>query len=210
MINTILFDLDDTLYPHNSGLSHALDQQMTGFVERVLGVDRAEAERLRRYYMAEFGTTMHGLQVEHGIDIESYMDHVHGVDIEAFLTANTRLDQELGALRARRAIFTNAPIEHANRVLAALAIGHHFEYRFDIRFAGFKPKPQLSYYQAALAVLDADPHTTALIEDTARNLPPAKSLGMTTLFIGATSVPAADYVVPDIYAALAQLRALGA
>jgi putative hydrolase of the HAD superfamily len=209
-INTILFDLDDTLYPRGSGVGEAIGDRMTEYVMRRLGVDAKESRRLRHHFLTTYGTTMRGLQIEHGIDIEEYMGYVHDIDMAVFLRYDARLDAQLGAVGARKAIFTNAPIEHAGRVLAALAVRHHFEHVFDIRFAGFLPKPNLSYYHAALGVMEADARRAALVEDTAQNIPPARSLGMTTIFIGPEGASEADYTAPDIYTALETLQRLSA
>jgi putative hydrolase of the HAD superfamily len=91
-------------------------------------------------------------------------------------------------------------------VLAVLGIERHFEHLFDIRFFGFQPKPELSGYQRALDVLGVSGDQALLIEDTPKNLPPARSLGMTTILIGEPddngSALVADYRAPDILAAL--------
>ena len=194
MLTTVLFDLDNTLYPAHSGVSATLDRLMTEFVQRICRVSPVEAEQLRQGYMARYGTTMRGLQLEHGVDVES------------LLARDARLDAALAALPLRKQIFTNAPTEHAARVLAALGIGRHFDHVFDIRFARCVPKPDMAFYHAALRVLDVAPHQVVLVEDTARNIPPARQLGMTTIFIGAAPAVAVDVVVPDIYAAVAWLR----
>jgi putative hydrolase of the HAD superfamily len=206
MLTTVLFDLDNTLYPAHSGVSATLDRLMTEFVGRICRVPPAEAEQLRQGYMARYGTTMRGLQLEHGVDVERYLRAVHSSDVESLLARDARLDAALAALPLRKQIFTNAPTEHAARVLAALGIGRHFDHVFDIRFARFVPKPDMAYYLAALRVLDVAPQQVVLVEDTARNIPPARQLGMTTIFIGDAPPVAVDAAVPDIHAAMAWLH----
>ncbi|MBU6334413.1 MAG: pyrimidine 5'-nucleotidase [Chloroflexi bacterium] len=209
MLTTVLFDLDNTLYPAHSGVSATLDRLMTEFVRRTCRVSPAEAEQLRQGYMARYGTTMRGLQLEHGVEVERYLRAVHSSDVESLLARDVRLAAALAALPLRKQIFTNAPTEHAARVLAALGIGHHFDHVFDIRFARYVPKPDVAFYHAALRVLDVAPHQVVLVEDTARNIPPARELGMTTIFIGAAPAVAVDVAVPDIYAAIAWLQQRG-
>ena len=56
-----VFDLDNTLYPPSARLFDQIEVRMTAFVMQSLGVGRTEADRLRRYYWAKYGTTLAGL-----------------------------------------------------------------------------------------------------------------------------------------------------
>ena len=57
-IDTWLFDLDNTLYPEESGFMREVEGRMTGFVERVTGLPRDEAYALQKRYLAEHGLTL--------------------------------------------------------------------------------------------------------------------------------------------------------
>ena len=77
----------------------------------------------------------------HDIETESYLQYVHDVALDAFLQSDEHLGEILAALPARKAIFTNSPHEHAERILHTLGIAEHFERIFDIRFFDFVGKP---------------------------------------------------------------------
>ena len=208
-ITTILFDLDNTLYPLSVGLTKAIDERMTAYVQRHKSVSVEEALTLRQEYMANHGSTLRGLQMTGAVDADDYMRDVHDVVYESYLALDEALDRELGALaNVRKAIFTNAPLEHAERVLRLLGIERHFEQVFDIRFMEYRAKPDPFAYERALSALQADPARTLLVEDTARNLPPAHTLGLTTIFIGDAPVPNADYTVTSILEALEVVKGL--
>ncbi len=203
-IRAVLFDLDNTIYPASSGLMQSIDQRIGEFVQQALGIDEAEAMRLRRHYYDEYGTTLRGLQHHHGYaEAERYLQYVHDVALDAFLASDARLDAALATLHARKAIFTNAPREHAERVLAVLGVAHHFERIFDLRFFAFEPKPNPAAYLRVLEEMGVAGHEAMLLEDTVANLGPAKALQMTTILISDEVVehPLADYVVSDIVAA---------
>jgi putative hydrolase of the HAD superfamily len=111
----------------------------------------------------------------------------------------------LGELAATKAIFTNAPAEYAQRVLAALGVERHFSHVFDIRFSRFRPKPDPAVYDLVLDMLGTTGSETVLIEDTIQNLAPARALGMTTILVGeppAGPTATIDHVVPDVLAAV--------
>jgi putative hydrolase of the HAD superfamily len=208
-ITAILFDLDNTLYPLSVGLTTAIDERMTAYVQRHKGVSLEQALALRQDYMANHGSTLRGLQMTDKVDPDDYLRDVHDIAYESFLAIDEALDRELAALGdVRKAIFTNAPLEHAERVLRLLGIAHHFEQVFDIRFMDFRAKPDPYAYERALDALGAEPARTLLVEDTARNLPPAHALGLTTIFIGETPVANADHTAPNILEALEVVKAL--
>ena len=67
-IDTWLFDLDNTLYPAESGFMGQVEQRMTDFVMRVTGLAREPAYALQKQYLAEHGLTLRGLMLNHGVD----------------------------------------------------------------------------------------------------------------------------------------------
>jgi putative hydrolase of the HAD superfamily len=204
-ITTILFDLDNTIYPASSGLMKGIDVRINEYVKNLLGLDEHESLRLRKQYYVEYGTTLHGLQRHHSVDADHYLDYVHDIAIESFLASDAELDHLLSLLQATKTIFTNSPADYARRVLQVLGIERHFSHIFDIRFSGFQPKPDPAVYQSVLDALNVDGHAALLVEDTAKNLAPARALGMTTILIGEPNADAtalADYVVPDVLAAI--------
>jgi putative hydrolase of the HAD superfamily len=101
-------------------------------------------------------------------------------------------------------IFTNSPREHAERVLKAMGLAHHFERIFDLRYFSFVAKPNPECYQHILDQLGIEGSEVLLLEDTAHNLPPAKALGMTTMLICDDDqvCAEADYIVEDLQTAL--------
>ena len=205
-VSAILFDLDNTLYPASSGLMQGVDTRITEYVQSRLGLGLEEAMAMRRRYFLDYGTTLRGLQQHHAIDAEDYLGYVHDLALDSFLASDAELDHLLSQVAATKAIFTNAPGEYARRVLKVLGIERHFTEVFDIRFCGFRPKPDPMGYQLVLNTLGTPGAEAILIEDTLKNLAPARELGMTTILVGGQSgngtAALADYSVPDILAAL--------
>ena len=76
-VTTWVFDLDNTLYPPEARLFDQIEVRMTNWVMEALGVDRAEANRLRALYWREHGTTLAGLMRLHDVDPGPYLSHVH-------------------------------------------------------------------------------------------------------------------------------------
>ena len=204
-ISAVLFDLDNTIYPASSGMMKGIDTRITEYVQNLLGLEIEQARELRQQYYRTYGTTLHGLQRHHAVDPEHYLNHVHDLAIESFLASDAELDHLLSELTATKAIFTNSPGDYARRVLRVMGIERHFEHIFDIRFSGFRPKPDPLVYQSVLDALGVAGSEAILVEDSPQNLPPASALGMTTILVGTPSkadAALADYVTPDVLAAV--------
>jgi putative hydrolase of the HAD superfamily len=201
MIRTILFDLDNTLYPPGTGIMEEIRVLIHRFVRTHLDLDDDEAEVVRRRYFQVYGTTMRGLQIHHQIDADEFLRFVHEIPLEDYLQPNPSLDSVLAALPQQKIVFTNASREHAERVLRLLAIERHFSRIIDVRDLGHESKPQPAAYRRVCQMLDVRPEECLMVEDNVRNLRPAKALGMATVLVqdgGASPDGAADYVIARV------------
>lgn len=193
-VDTWLFDLDNTLYPAESGFMAEIVVRMTDFVEKVTGLPRDEAFRLQKAYLAEHGLTLKGMMLNHGVDPADFHAIFHDMSLEA-LAHDPDLLAALERLPGRRLIFTNADEIHAIRVLERLGLSHLFDDVFHIGSAGYEPKPSPEAFARIGEAHGIDPSVTAFFEDAERNLAPAASLGMTTVLVGAHAADcAADFV----------------
>lgn len=182
----LLFDLDDTLYPPDSGLWDVLGERILQFMTERLGLPPAEVRRRRETYFARYGTTLAGLMADFpDMDPDEYLAFVHAAPLEEYLRPNPALAAVLQRTPLRKVVFTNADEAHSRRVLACLGLAEHFERIIDIRALEFMNKPRPEAYDRALAILSAAPAECIIVEDLVRNLRPAKSLGMTTVLVGA-------------------------
>lgn len=181
----VLFDLDNTLYPPECGLLQHLDDRINAFVSARLGLPLEETKLLRRRYIQEYGTTLHGLQAEQGVPPSAYLSAVHdAVELERFLTRDEELLAALAAIEIDKVVFTNAPRAYARRVIECLGLDEHFRLVIDLEFHDYNGKPFREAYERVVAHLDVDPVECVLVEDTLRNLRAAKELGMVTVLVG--------------------------
>ena len=182
-IRAWIFDLDNTLYPASADLFGLMDKRMTAYVARTLGLDDlAEAYTVQKSYFQQHGTTMAGLMADHAIDPHHYLADVHDIDLSV-LAEDARLAQLIARLPGRKLIYTNGDEPYARKVLARLGLSHSFEAIHDIHAMAYKPKPHAESYASMIAGLGVDPESSVFVEDMARNLAPAKALGMTTVWL---------------------------
>jgi putative hydrolase of the HAD superfamily len=201
VLEYLVFDLDETIYPRSSGLMQAMGERISAYMIERLGMDPAVVPALRRTYWHEYGTTSRGLQLLHDIDVQDYMEYVHDLPLRDYIGPNLALGEMLGTLPQRKVVFTNATAAHAHAVLDVVGIASHFEAVYDAFFVGNESKPAPGAYRRLLSALEVSGAKCMMIEDTARNLRPARALGMVTVLIDAApekDLGGVDYVIDDI------------
>ena len=208
-VDTWLFDLDNTLYPLETGLGVDISERITDYVERLTGLPRAEARTLQKRYLAEHGLTLRGLMLNHDVDPDAF--HAVFADLPlAALSREPALIAAIGRLPGRRLVFTNADAGHAGRVLARLGLEGLFHAVFHIESAGFTPKPDRVAFERLIAAHGVAPATTAFFEDSVSNLRTAAEFGMTTVLVGlgaeANADAFVDFRAPSLAAFLAGAR----
>lgn len=194
----VIFDLDDTLYPRGSGVMEEVLRLILHYMTERLGMDSEEASALRRRYLVEYGTTTAGLLHHRCIDPDDYLAYVHDIPVQRYLRANTELDRVLDTIPLSKAIWTNGTRAHAERVLRALGIRHHFSPILDIRDMGYVSKPAPELYPRLLEMLGAEGPECILVEDSVRNLRPAQPLDMITVLVGGDNGQDVDFVIPRV------------
>jgi putative hydrolase of the HAD superfamily len=181
-VETWIFDLDNTLYPHNVNLWQQVDERIRDYIADFLKVTHEEAFRLQKDYYKRYGTSMRGMMTEHGMRPDDFLDFVHQID-HSPLEANPALGDAIEKLPGRKVILTNGTRRHADAVLARLEIERHFQDVFDIIAAELEPKPSPQTYDRFLEALKIEAATAAMFEDLARNLAVPHALGMTTVLV---------------------------
>jgi putative hydrolase of the HAD superfamily len=208
-IDTWLFDLDNTLYPLETGLGVGISARITDYVERLTGLPRGEARALQKRYLDEHGLTLRGLMLHHGVEPDEYHAMFDDLPLEV-LTHDAALVAQVRRLPGRRLIFTNADEGHARRVLARLGLTDLFDGVFHIASADFAPKPHPDAFERLIGAHAIRPASTCFFEDRAVNLAPAAALGMTTVLVGlgadANTDPFVHHRAPRLAEFLAGVR----
>ncbi len=195
-IDTWIFDLDNTLYPASCDLFALIDARMNAYLRNLFSVDETEAHRIQKQYFRDHGTTLSGLMARHGTDPHHFLDFVHDIEMDR-ISPNPDLKDALMALPGRRLVFTNGDVPYAERVLAALGLESCFEAVHDIHMMDYQPKPDPSAYDGFCKAWGVTPTTALFAEDMARNLKPAKDIGMTTLWVNNGSEQANGEACPS-------------
>ena len=183
-IDTWIFDLDNTLYSADSGIFQQVHQLMGEFIKNYLKVDLKEAKIIQSKYYKEHGTTLKGLMDNYGVDPDHFLAEVHKLDY-SIVSSNEKLNIQLKKLIGKKIIYTNANLQHTLDVLERIGLTNFFDEIFDIKMANYIPKPEIKPYQQIIEKYDLNPNSSAMFDDIAKNLVPAKKVGFTSVWINA-------------------------
>jgi putative hydrolase of the HAD superfamily len=168
MLRYLLLDLDNTLYSESHGLEKAVFVRMMRYAADFLGLSVEETMERRRA-INSYGTTLEWLIRDHGYsDIEAYFAAVHPAGEEEPLSPDPALGRLLDSMDLPKAIFTNAPREHAERILARLGVADRFEEIYDVRFNQFQGKPHVEAARRVCAACGVEPKEALFVDDLPR------------------------------------------
>ncbi len=178
-----LLDLDNTLHDASWRVFPLMNAEMTGFIERELGVDRGEAGRIREHFWHRYGATLLGLIHEHGIDPRQFLRETHAFPhLARMLRCDGSERAALGRLPGRKIVLTNAPADYARRVLRHLRLWPLVDGLVSIEdmwmFRSLRPKPDARMLRHVLARHRLAAPRCVLVEDTPGHLQSARRIGL--------------------------------
>lgn len=178
-----LFDMDNTLHDASWRVFPQMNAEMTGYIERHLGVSPVEANRIRSHFWQRYGATLLGLMHEHGVQAAHFLAETHRFpDLPHMLRADPSQRALLRSLPGRKWVLTNAPRDYALRVLRQLQLHKLFEGVISIedmrQFGRLRPKPDARMLRHVLRRLHLRPARCVLVEDTLQHLKAARRLGL--------------------------------
>ena len=185
----LLLDLDGVCYGSHNGyplekVFGLVSKRMTLFIQEKLGLDEKKAKELQTNYFYKYNTSLNGLMLHHNVIGDEFLKYVHDIDI-SFMKEDKILRNELENLDMEKFIFTNGSAEHAQNILTRLGIYDLFgkEKVFDIKDAGYVPKPEAQTFDLMVKKFGINPKETIYIEDIAKNLSIGFERGCTTVWL---------------------------
>lgn len=179
-----LFDLDNTLHDAKPHIFPHINRSMRDYIERYLGVDEAEASRIRQEYWARYGATLLGLMRHHGVAPGHFLCETHRFDrLERMVVFDGALKGMLRRLPGRKVLFSNAPRRYSEAVLDILDIRREFDAIWTIERLKYQPKPLAAAFRRLLQGEKLRASRCIFVEDSVANLKTAKALGMKTVLI---------------------------
>jgi len=199
-VNTWIFDLDNTLYPPESELEGEVYNRMVCYTAARFSLSIADAKDMVTQHHIKHGATVIGLYEDHGVEPQHFLESSYwDVPLEKINAWRdspelAKVRTLLAALPGRKLIFTNGTRYHAERILRYLDLRHLFDDIIDIADGDYRPKPQMPMYTSLMRRYGVNPRTSVFVEDSSKNLAPAKQLGMCTVLVNRPDEAPAPYV----------------
>ncbi|KAL7105221.1 hypothetical protein ACP275_07G030500 [Erythranthe tilingii] len=217
--DSLIFDLDDTLYSSKSGIGQALKQNVQDFLVEKCGFPESEAPKVNRDLFRTYGSSLAGLRaLGYNINPDDYHSFVHGRLPYDLIRPDPRLRRLLQSINQRKIIFTNSDRIHADKALDRLGIKDCFE--IIICFETMNPnlwnsnrpdefpvvlKPSIEAMKIGVDVAEVDPRRTLFFDDNVKNVAAGKIVGLRTVLVGsAIKSKEADYAL-EILTNMAQV-----
>ncbi|KAM7462773.1 hypothetical protein LguiA_030894 [Lonicera macranthoides] len=212
--DSIIFDLDDTLYSSKTGIGEATKRNIDDFLVEKCGFPKPKASTLRSELFKTYGSSLAGLRaLGYDIDADDYHSFVHGRLPYDVIRPDPQLRNLLRSINQRKIIFTNSDENHAMKVLDRIGIKDCFEQ--IICFETMNPnlskssrpdefpvilKPSLDAINIAIDVAEVDPRHTLFLDDNVRNIAAGKAVGLRTVLVGkSVKTKEADYALEDVH-----------
>lgn len=183
-IEHLIFDLDNTLYTANSEMDFGITQRMMECVMYFFNCSFEEAAEIRKKKVRNFSTTLEWLRSEGLSDVEGFFRHVHPENEADELKEDPALRPFLQSIEIPKIICTNAPREHAERVLKKLNVIDLFSEICDIRDFNLQGKPYPSAFKIALKKAGGTIENSIFIDDMLKYTDGWESLGGTAVLVG--------------------------
>ncbi len=183
-VEHIIFDLDNTLYSSTAAMDAGITRRMMEAVAEFFDVDIETAAKMRRENLPKFSTTLEWLRSEGLTDTEKYFAHVHPENETDELPPDENLRTLISGISQTKVILTNAPREHAERVLKKLNLADLFSDIVDIRACGLQGKPYAGAYRKALEKCGGDISNTIFLDDLQKYTDGFCALGGTAVLVG--------------------------
>jgi putative hydrolase of the HAD superfamily len=178
-VESWIFDLDNSLYPASTDLFALIDVRMGAI---------SSAARLRR---GRGAAGAEGPFPEHGTTLAGLMASTASIRTISSTSSTTSISPGSPPIRlwSRRSIACRAQVrlhqcrrDLCPRVLDRLGLANAFDGMHDIHAMDYVPKPDPPPMPRSARARHR-PHARLFVDDMARNLAPAKALGMTTVWI---------------------------
>lgn len=179
----LLLDLDNTLYPRESGLLKYIDERIEKYLESKLGLEREKLCQLRHEYWRRYGTTIGGLILHHQINPEEYLYYAYDIQLTDFISKDQKLIETMAAINLPKIVFSNSPDFYVEKVLKILGIDNFIQKIYDIRYFNYVGKPNLSSYRQLIKSLQVTGENCIFVDDFWVNIKAAADEGFATVWI---------------------------
>lgn len=184
-VKTLLFDLDNTIYPQSCGLLNEIGRRIRLYIKQLFNISEEQANKLATDYRWKYGSSLMGLVYIEKIDPVAYRDFVYDIEYEKFISKDRKIIDLMNKLPQEKIIYTNASRKHAEAVLNIMGISNAFKMIVPVEDVYFYAKPTPQSFREMLIKTKIHPSEAIFLDDQPANIITGKSFGIGTILIGA-------------------------
>lgn len=205
-VKTLLFDLDDTLYPRSCGLMKKIGEQIKHYTMEQFNLPAEDSDIMRKFYKDKYGASLVGYVHVDKVDPKDFEAFVYNIDYSEYLTPDDRLIRFFEDSAYQKIIYTNGARVHAESVLRAMGIPRDtLSHIIALEDTKYYAKPMPESYQRMFALTGIDPATTVFFDDQERNLIAAQQQGIAgTVLVGSEKSSSVTLCVDELAELLVQ------
>ena len=179
---TWIFDLDNTLHDAQKKIFPVVNKKINSFISRELNISVQKADKLRQNYWDKYGATLEGLIKHHKINPNKFLEETHKIiNIHELVIPMTDVKKVLSSISEKKILYTNAPINYANKILKICQIEKFFDGIFSIEDSKFIAKP--SIFSMELFLKKYKIKEGYFVDDVKENLKTAHEFGLSTIWL---------------------------
>ncbi len=187
-IDTILFDLDETLYPSGNGIWQQVSARIDQYILEHFDYPSEQLEELRKNWCKKYGTTTRFLTLEKRVDLYDFLRFVHDIDLDDVLEENPTLRRVLKQIPAKKYLFTNSDRFYSTKILKKLGVLDCFDGMIDIIDMYPACKPMSETFILAKRILGIRENSSCmLVDDQPANIKNACDFGFWGIQVGKKS-----------------------
>ena len=182
--NTLLFDLDGTLYSSQSGVEDLIKPRMRSVLANILNITENEAQKLLWQFNQDYINESIGLQ-NLGIDLYQFYEQVYSqISLKNIVPYNELSEILLKfSSKYRICLLTNSSRIHAQRVLKHLNLINAFSLVVGFEDNLFVRKPDMRAFKNLIESKQIIPAETIYFDDSLPNLYSAYRLNYRTVLV---------------------------
>ncbi|PGH18325.1 pyrimidine 5'-nucleotidase [Polytolypa hystricis UAMH7299] len=201
------FDIDNCLYSRNNKIHDLMQSLIDDFFVKHLSLSAEDAVMLHHEYYRTYGLAIEGLTRHHKIDPLEFNSKVDdALPLDSILKPDPQLRkllEDFDRTKVKLWLFTNAYVNHAQRVVRLLGVEDMFEgiTYCDYAHPPLVCKPHANMYEKAECEAKAPSrHQCFFVDDSGLNCQQAEARGWTTVHflekhIPPPEIPASKYLV---------------
>lgn len=186
--NTLILDLDNTIYPKSWGVMESITERMIKFIHLKSKKENFNASVLIEGYRKSFNSIAMGFYKDFKSDFDDFLNYSHDLDLNSFILPGHLKHLLNSSNFDKKFIFSSAPRNHIYNILNKFELLDEMDGIISIEDVNYNYKPSKIAFEMFYKKTGVDPFNSVFIDDCRNNIEMAKTFGSYTVHISENQV----------------------